>query len=272
VLVLAFGKKKWHQIESEAVDAVADWMRYGMRSAFRRRYRRHVLFLYSTFNLRGIGLITAYKLNLQEIFVEPRVEIYDQHQSNDLIPQRSQSRDLLVWDFLRTRSIPEGSAVMILGPPGCGKTTLLQQIAVTLAMNRQNRYGVRAHTPILLRLHDHAANILREQPPSLGNLTEDYFDDVNLFPSLKLPHGWFEHELRRGACIVLLDGLDDIANSEDRGRVSAWVDAQIARYPRCRFVVTALKDTGMLLSRVLSSSRSSHSTRNRCSSSLRIGT
>jgi hypothetical protein len=53
------------------------------------------------------------------------------------------------------------------------------------------------------------------------------------------PPGWLDGRLRAGDCVVLLDGLDEVARQEDRVAVSEWVSAQVRRYPRNDFVVTS---------------------------------
>ncbi|MCP9979110.1 NACHT domain-containing protein [Actinomadura madurae] len=50
---------------------------------------------------------------------------------------------------------------------------------------------------------------------------------------------WLEKRLARGRCVVLLDGLDEVADAQSRGRVVQWVEDQISRYPGNAFVVTS---------------------------------
>ena len=38
---------------------------------------------------------------------------------------------------------------------------------------------------------------------------------------------------------MLLDGLDEVARQEDRGRVTAWAERQIRQYPANRYVITS---------------------------------
>jgi hypothetical protein len=146
-----------------------------------------------------------------------------------------------IWDFLRAAKpkSSEATALAIVGPPGSGKTTLLQHVAITFAANRQRRHRIRSYTPVLLFIRDHTEAITGENPPSLGKLSETYFCDPVLFTALKPPANWFEKQLKHGKCIVLLDGLDEVADLEKRKLVSAWVDIQIKNYPRSRFVLTA---------------------------------
>lgn len=56
---------------------------------------------------------------------------------------------------------------------------------------------------------------------------------------LSEPTDWMERRLRAGDCIVLLDGLDEVARQEDRQAVSDWVTVQVTRYPGNDFVVTS---------------------------------
>src|SRR5262249_55167520 len=122
-------------------------------------------------------------------------------------------------------------------PPGCGKTTLLQHIALTFAANQQRHHNLPAYIPLLLFLRDHQSIITNEKPPSLAALADTYFKEQPNYPSP--PANWFQHQLTRGRCVVLLDGLDEVAELEKRIRVAQWVDKQIKAYPHSLFVVTA---------------------------------
>ncbi|MDQ3576962.1 MAG: NACHT domain-containing protein [Actinomycetota bacterium] len=53
------------------------------------------------------------------------------------------------------------------------------------------------------------------------------------------PAGWFEQRLKDGDCVVLFDGLDEVARHEDRLKVSAWVERQISQFPKNDYVITS---------------------------------
>ena len=53
------------------------------------------------------------------------------------------------------------------------------------------------------------------------------------------PSGWFERELERSRCLVLLDGLDEVADPRQRQIVVDWVQQQMVAYARNRFVITS---------------------------------
>jgi NACHT domain-containing protein len=89
-----------------------------------------------------------------------------------------------------------------------------------------------------LFLRDHIAAISQENPPSLGELAQAHFSNKRVCGKAP-PEQWFEKQLRAGRCMVLLDGLDEVAKLEQRQAVSRWVDAQVGNYPECPFVLTS---------------------------------
>ena len=54
-----------------------------------------------------------------------------------------------------------------------------------------------------------------------------------------MPPEWIEHRLNKGKCLVLLDGLDEVADPEQRQQVVQWVEQQMIAYGKNRFVVTS---------------------------------
>jgi NACHT domain len=55
----------------------------------------------------------------------------------------------------------------------------------------------------------------------------------------KEPPGWWEHQLHDGRCLILLDGLDEVALEEHRRTVVAWIERQVAQYPNNDYVLTS---------------------------------
>ncbi|MDC0714345.1 NACHT domain-containing protein [Stigmatella sp. ncwal1] len=245
VLAGAFINDVWTELRKDALKATVDWVRAAVRGfspGFRRHYNRWLILEYSIFNVRGLGLIATFTLLLDKVFVELRISPANPQKLNlDPFKETRLKGNRLIWDLLRAAiaNSAEAPAVLaILGPPGCGKTTLLQHVAVTLAANRQRRFRLRAYTPVLLLLRDHIAAITKGSPPSLGEVAFSHFSNIKIVGKTP-PEGWFEKQLRAGRCIVLLDGLDEVAKVEQRQAISKWVDAQIGNYPKCPFVITS---------------------------------
>ena len=141
--------------------------------------------------------------------------------------------------MVRCKEPETAPALAVIGAPGCGKTTLLQYLALAFAQNRQRKLKLSAYVPVLLFLREHIKTIADEEPPHLAELVQAYFADAKRYPDLKPPSGWFAMQLRRGHCLVMLDGLDEVAQQNQREKVSTWVNEQIRLYPRCPFILTS---------------------------------
>ena len=63
--------------------------------------------------------------------------------------------------------------------------------------------------------------------------------DLRPLPLRLPPNRWIERLLRKGKCVVLLDGLDEIADPDARKVVAAWVEQQMAQYGPNRFIITS---------------------------------
>ena len=141
-----------------------------------------------------------------------------------------------IWGYIASDQEPF-RRIAIVGAPGSGKTTLLQRLALVFAQNTQRSFNKRmpAMVPVFIFLRDHTKRIISENAPSIAQLLTEHETRERLRP----PAFWFERKLEAGKCLVLLDGLDEVANAEDRRKVAAWVDAEMERYPKNRFVITS---------------------------------
>ena len=113
----------------------------------------------------------------------------------------------------------------------------MQHVALVMAGNRQRKYRLRSYIPVLLFLRDHVAAITENPAIKLGTLAQNHL--TKQFPKLKPSPDWFERQLENGKCLVLLDGLDEVADKEKRQVISQWVDDQIRNYTGCPFVITS---------------------------------
>jgi energy-coupling factor transporter ATP-binding protein EcfA2 len=252
-LAIGFAAKVWKRLERSWVDSCADYIDATVRRIlprFRRRYYRQLIYRHRFCNVRGLRTQGTYSLELEKIFVQLRIAPQGSgtNSADPLRHTRQPGRggggsvtggwavNRSIWEILSSDD-ESLRCLAVIGPPGSGKTTLLQHLAITFAANRQRRYHCRsrAYVPIFLFLREHIAAIDSEVQPTLAELVTGHETRELLSP----PGDWFKAKLESGRCLVLLDGLDEVANAASRRRVAAWVDRQCQRYGRCRFLVTS---------------------------------
>jgi hypothetical protein len=252
IVLIAFIRSVWkEELEKDARRACADGVRALASSLVnlfrnfspgsRRQYREHLIREYGLFNDRGLGLINACRLDLRKVFVDLRIAPAATVDSTntDLIRRSELRGNQPIWLFLRAFG-KEGLGLSIIGAPGSGKTTLLHHVLLTFAENRQWHQFMRAKIPVILFLREHAVHVVSGDPPSLAELAQDSISkQLSRSSQVHIAPGWFEKRLSAGRCIVLLDGLDEVADESDRRKVAAWVDTQIGKYHRCQFLLTA---------------------------------
>ncbi len=201
-------------------------------SRFDRRYREYVLGSVRFTDLKGLATVGDHTPELDRVFVDVSLALRAPNQVREGLladlPMEVTDRHS-IGDFLDR---PEAAVLAIVGVPGSGKTTLLQHTALQVCRARRGR---RRTVPILLYLRDHVVMIVSTPDVALHELLRSklgrYRDDE--------PPDWFEQRLRDGDCVVLLDGLDEVARQEDRRSVADWVEHQIRQYPKNDYVITS---------------------------------
>ncbi|MGH3713055.1 MAG: NACHT domain-containing protein [Micromonosporaceae bacterium] len=196
-----------------------------------RRYREYVLSSLKHVNRALPGVLAPHALELDELFVDLFLVVHKTaHASSSVlaeVPAPIADRHT-IHEFL-DREAP--SVLAVVGAPGSGKTTLLRHLARDAA--RSARRQQRA-IPILLTLREHSDWIAQTSPVSLAGLLQTTLRDLG-----SAPDGWWEHQLRRGNCLVLLDGLDEVAVDQDLEGVIHWIEHQIEVYPHNDYVITS---------------------------------
>lgn len=150
------------------------------------------------------------------------------------------------------QALAEHQRLVVLGDPGSGKTTLLRYLALLYARDLaeagslvRQKLGLAesATLPILLPLRQ-IGTFLRTRDPAEDG-TEGHARLLKLLleslrnERITLPGNFFDGYLKSGEAVILLDGLDEVADPDLRRRVSRLVEAFVQAYGNCRFVVTS---------------------------------
>ena len=245
VVLFAFWREIWRELGPRWARRIADWIDDKVTTCitsfltpYYSQYRRSLYHRHRDFNVRGMRTHSHATLTLADVFVTLKVRPSSPEQvgANPVRPTPTAPSKKTIWSYLAS-TWPTAQKLAIIGPPGSGKTTLLQHIALTLIDRKKRRQQgfERTLVPLLLFLRAHIDDICSASPPTLAELLERHEDRHFESP----PRKWFESRLRRGMCLVMLDGLDEVADSEKRCIVAAWVEQQFTVYPKNRFVITS---------------------------------
>ena len=145
--------------------------------------------------------------------------------------------------------------LVIIGDPGCGKTTFLRWVAHCLAGDRLGRtpgaagqhLGLdRARLPVLVPiagwLHFVECCKAQNKGPALPQGAEwlvAYLDERATDANQGLAAGDFRRALKEGDCALLLDGLDEAPDDQQRQRARGLIEMLGRAYPDCAVVVTS---------------------------------
>ncbi|MGW7078591.1 NACHT domain-containing protein [Streptomyces sp. NPDC054866] len=133
------------------------------------------------------------------------------------------------------QALADHDRVLLRGEAGSGKTTLIQWLAVSAA-------GHTVDDARMTYLHDRIPYVL-----PLRSLTRhgerlpapaDFLSAVGSPLAGTQPKGWESRVLTAGRALILVDGIDEIPESE-RTRTRGWLSDLIDAYPGNRWLVTS---------------------------------
>jgi formylglycine-generating enzyme required for sulfatase activity len=200
--------------------------RLGSGWGFKKRYLTHLVEEHRCLNIPSLEMAKASRpVELERVYVSLRTRVPDVALGH----RESPALDI-------GEAMAQNRRLVILGGPGTGKTTLLAYLTLTYARGQSGkRLGLNEkRLPILVPLRRlkevlEADGAARSLPTYLSEQHAD----------MHSPKGFFEKMLRAGKCLVLLDGLDEVADKRERQQMSEWVDRLVTIYPRNRYVVTS---------------------------------
>ena len=213
-------------------DALRKWVAqrwWEITSDFEGKYYERLDYLCRRFETQGLDKDRI--LNLQQVIVPVNVTGISLAQvSTRLIRKvkgkRDSLRDTTIGHFLALMKKDVAyRRLAILGAPGSGKTTLMRYVTLMYALRKPRRLHPQApnFNPVLLYLRDICKQVVRNPKLVLADI----------------PRGWFARKLKQNRLLILFDGLDEVADEQDRKQVSRWVDRQMYEYPETAFILTS---------------------------------
>jgi len=198
-------------------------------AGYKWRYLEYLGYLFRRFDTRGLTAQGAFSIDLDKVYIELMLRPL-----NTLSRDGENSRS--IWEFLGDKT-GAGQRLVIVGSPGSGKTTLLKHIALVLAsrVKRKSNVNFPARLPIFLTLREHARAV-RDNP---NLLLSDVVENSLARMDRSAPRGWFQLQLQRGHCIILMDGLDEVADPLAREQLVEWVQYQMIAYPKNFFIISS---------------------------------
>lgn len=215
-----------------------------LTSDFEDKYYQRLIYICRNYETQGLDKDRV--LKLQSMFVPLKISPKSLATiSPDLIqglPEKISSQreigDLLVYISHESTF----RRLAILGVPGSGKTTLMRYLTLIYASRKQRKLIHRKaprYIPVLMYLRDVRKDIVENPTLSLADLIDTWVQRLQTIEPLKPPSGWFAEKLKQNLCLILLDGLDEIADKTERQIVSHWVDLQMKEYPDVPFILTS---------------------------------
>ncbi|MBP5975955.1 HEAT repeat domain-containing protein [Brasilonema sp. CT11] len=155
-----------------------------------------------------------------------------------------EQRQLVQWEnslgrkFSAEKLLSESTSekLVLLGAPGSGKTTLMSYFAVMLALKQPQKLGLATGTdllPILIRIRD----LSRYSKISILEYIHQFTHNTLSFQ--ELPSGFFEYWLEAGQGLILLDGLDEVADSTNRYEIVNRIESFLDQFSRNRAIITS---------------------------------
>ncbi len=204
------------------------------------RYCRAAEAQHATIELAGFKTRLRVPIDLEELYVPLHAmvdlravgesEFADAADAEKRLRQADAARDIPSSRPFREAERRKRRGLVILGDPVSGKTTHVKRLLLWCLRKGTSGLGLEPDIlPVFLPLRD-----LRHLSQGLNAFIEQELDS----PHLGMGKGFGARLLERGRLLLLFDGLDEVADVEQRARVARWIEDAARALPTCKPVVT----------------------------------
>ncbi len=207
-------------------------------NVYATRYQNFLIAELENINQKLPNAIKEFSVKLSNIFIELRLsETWHSEMRFDVVSGLDQQID----GHIRTPAnimklvFQKKHLMLVVGDPGSGKTTLLKHYALSCLEN--DGYKALGFTePVMvfflsLRELKKKDGVYLSLPAFIQEIYEEKY--------LIIPQAIFSGWLANRTTLVLLDGLDEISDVNDRKEVCAWINSIVTLYTNAFFVVTS---------------------------------
>ncbi|NTW69373.1 MAG: SUMF1/EgtB/PvdO family nonheme iron enzyme [Chlorobiaceae bacterium] len=185
----------------------------------------------------GIPGVKNIQVNLNKDTFVP-LRLCERQGGEDLFRNQDFSRTetIMYPDQVMKRAFKKHRMLLVIGDPGAGKTTLLKYyILCCLSKDYYKTLGFSGtvnvfYLPLrelILQENGHYDSL----PASLSLWSANHHQTIK--------EAVFNEWLQSGTSLVLLDGLDEVSNTQERIEVCKWIDNAWSGFNRSYFVVTS---------------------------------
>lgn len=151
------------------------------------------------------------------------------------------------------RILLKNDQIAILGKPGSGKSTYLQFLALTFAQQKaahkykkrsicKKRFGSNLWLlPILIPLRKISKHIVQNKDKMLNQALFEAYRQQVLPSNVKddFPDDFLEYFLKKKKCLLLFDGLDEVADENEFKLITNEIKGLVSQYPGNKFIITS---------------------------------
>lgn len=218
-----------------------------------KRYLDNIIATHQHLRLQGIRAGSQpLSVSLEKVYVS--LTAIDKHVGGKQVKGQPGDEESLRMEhgyLTISMALQRSRRLVIIGDPGCGKTTLISYLGLTYARTVagtedfvRERLGLKEAStlPIVLPLRNLGYH-LKEKHPNPGkdgpSILLDYLREYYAAQQIPLPEKFFSTYLENGEAVLLLDGMDEVADPALRQRVARLIEGFASRFDMCRFVVTS---------------------------------